>query len=104
MGLRHSTLSGSEVEKAHVVTQLDAYHSSSASFESKSKGKDVKRRQYTCAIGLRELMGLLACCSLALSSLSASPESASSGMNCVTTSLLASVTERARVIHLRSQA
>ena len=99
---RHGCFSGSEVERRHVADRRVPLEVPPRSKPKKAAGKPSKgARRYSCAIGLRELLGLLAVIGPlgTLVSLWVLPESGSSGMN-VHLRRPTGTLERARVIHL----
>ena len=111
---RHGCFSGSEVERRpsartgdgmvdrRVPLELPPRSKAKKAGASSRAGKQ-ERRRYTCAIGLRELMGALAVLGPlgTFISLWVLPESGSNGMNVhLRRASSQSVTERARVIHL----
>lgn len=111
---RRYVFSGSEVERRHARgdsgregvdrrVPLDLPpRSKLKKAVAKGAAKTATRRRYTCAIGLRELMGVLAILGPlgTFVSLWVLPESGQSGMNVHLRRSAPGLTERARVIHL----
>ena len=111
---RYGVFSGSEVERRHsrgessrdgpdrrVPLDLPP-RSKLKKAVAKGTAKGAARKRYTCAIGLRELMGVLAILGPlgTFVSLWVLPEGSQSGMNVHLRRSVPGLTERARVIHL----